>query len=194
MYDSGMKPNSKFHQTKGRLLFGFIMALLSGIGLGSSASATKIEAGLAYPLVAGMAGQSFNSNLGLTGAITFAPMIEPWISNWVSVDYYSLTWRSDTAASFRILPILAGVSLPGKVTEGVTSEFGLGLGGAIGYLNSPGVTAYRTFGYFAAQFRGGMEVDLGSGISTFARIPVTVIVGAKPMTFLSFILGAGYQF
>ncbi len=176
------------------VMVGFLMVIMSGIGVRQPAHATKFEVALAYPLVAGMAGQSFNSNLGLSGAITFAPVIEPWISNWISVDYYSLTWRAEPAASFRIIPVLMGASLPGKVTDGVTSEFGMGLGGAVGFLASPGTTAYRTFGYFVAQFRGGMEVDLGSGISAFARIPVTIIVGAKPMTYLSFLMGAGFQF
>jgi hypothetical protein len=194
MYDSDMTQGFRLRKAGWTFFVRMVWVLAVGGVLQSEAQATKIEAGLGYPLVAGMAGQSFNSNLGASGTLVLAPMIEPWISNWISVEYYSLTWRTDTAASFRVIPFLAGVSFPGKVTEGVTSEFGVGLGGAVGYLNAPGFTSFRTFGYFAAQFRGGMEVDLGSGFSVFARIPVTIIVGARPMTYLSFVSGAGFQF
>jgi hypothetical protein len=116
------------------------------------------------------------------------------MSNYLSVGYASFTLQSDTASSFRVIPFIAGVGLPGKITDGLTTEIGVGMGGAISYLNAPGATSYRAFGYFMAQLRATVEYEIASGFSVFFRLPVNFVVGRTSMTYLAYSAGAAIYF
>ncbi len=159
-----------------------------------SNAAVKMNLALEYPVAVGTTAQNFNSNLGLSGDIYVDPLIAPWVSNYLTVGYSSLSLRSDTTSSFRLVPVLVGLGLPGKVTDGLTTEMGFGLGAGIGYINSPGATSYRAYGYFMMQARGSVEYEIGSGFSAFARIPVNFIIGTNKMTYLAYSGGVGFKF
>jgi hypothetical protein len=177
-----------------RLQVGLGIWLVCLILSASSRAATGLRAAIEYPVAVGTTAQNFNSNLGFSAQLDVEGMFAPWMNTYFSVSYASFSLRSDPLSSFRLIPLIAGIGLPGKVTDGLTSEMDFGLGGAFGYINAPGAVSYRAYGYFMLQVRGGVEYDFGSGFSAFARIPVNFIIGANKMTYLAYTGGIGFKF
>jgi len=170
------------------------MALVLVLSGSISQAATSLNAAVEYPVAVGTSAQNFNSNLGFSAQLGMDGLLAPWMKNYLSVSYASFTLRSDSLSSFRLIPIIAGVGLPGKVTDELTTEMDFGLGGAFGYINAPGAISYRAYGYFMVQVKGGVEYDFGSGFSAFARIPVNFIIGTNKMTYLAYSGGIGFKF
>ena len=157
-------------------------------------SSFKVMGTLEYPVAVGTMAQNFSSNFGFSGDLYVPPLIAPWVSNYVNVSYSSFSLRSDTSSSFRLIPFVVGLGLPGKVTNEITTDFGLGIGGAIGYISAPGATSYRSYGYFMAQVRGGVEYDLGSGFSAYVRAPINFLISSNRMTYIAYAVGAAFKF
>jgi hypothetical protein len=157
-------------------------------------SSYKLTGTLEYPVAVGTMAQNFSSNFGFSGDLYVPSLIAPWVSNYVSVSYTSFSLRSDTSSSFRLIPFVVGLGLPGKVTNEITTDFGLGIGGAIGYINAPGATSYRSYGYFMAQVRGGVEYDFGSGFSAYVRVPINFLISSNRMTYIAYAVGAAFRF
>jgi hypothetical protein len=174
--------------------FGAILLLLTSFMGTSSRAAAKLDAAVEYPVAAGSIAQNFTSNVGLSGTLHLDPLVTPWLSNYLSVGYASFTLQSDSNSSFRVIPIIAGVGLPGKITDGLTTEIGAGVGGAISYLNAPGATSYRAYGYFMAQLRATVEYEIASGFSVFFRLPVNFVVGKTSLTYLAYTAGVAIHF
>ncbi|NDG85265.1 MAG: hypothetical protein EBX52_09560, partial [Proteobacteria bacterium] len=147
-----------------------------------------------YPVAAGAVAQNFTSNVGFSSTVHLSPLIEPWLSNYLSVGYASFSLSSDSNSSFRVIPVLAGVGLPGKISEDLSTELGAGVGGAIAYLNAPGSTSYRAYGYFLGQLRATVEYKIASGFSVLFRVPVNFVVGKTSMTYLAYTVGAAIHF
>jgi len=84
----------------------------------SEAGSGQVRADLTldYPVAAGAVAQNFTSNIGFSSTIHLNPQIESWISNYISIGYASFSLSSDSNSSFRVIPVLAGVGLPGKIT------------------------------------------------------------------------------
>ncbi len=175
-----------------------LAVLLTGMLLGLIPSATratpKLDADLEYPIAVGSIAQNFASNLGVGSTLTLDPVLADELTNYLSVSYASFTLESDHLSSFRLIPLIAGIGLPGKVADGLTTEIGIGIGAAISFVNAPGATSYRSYGYFAGQFRAKVEYEIASGVSIFFRVPVTYIVGRTSMSYLAYTVGAGFQF
>jgi hypothetical protein len=182
--------NLKLGWQKAQFAMGLVCCLAGGV----SEAAVGLKAAVEYPVAVGTSAQNFNSNLGFSAELDFDGWIAPWMRNYLSVGYSSFTLRSDTLSSFRLIPLIAGIGLPGKVTEDLFTVMDFGLGGAFGYINAPGAVSYRAYGYFMLQVRGGVEYDFGSGFSAFARIPVNFIIGANKMTYLAYSGGLGFKF
>ncbi|MBU6153201.1 MAG: hypothetical protein KGP28_02760 [Bdellovibrionales bacterium] len=159
-----------------------------------SEAASGIKAAVEYPVAVGTSAQNFNSNLGFSAELDLDGWLAPWMRNYLSVGYASFSLRSDPLSSFRLIPVMVGIGLPGKVTDDLWTVMDLGLGGAFGYINAPGAVSYRAYGYFMMQVRGGIEYDFGSGFSAFARIPVNFILGVNRMTYLAYSGGLGFKF
>ncbi len=178
-----------------------VTVVLAGMMLGwvslvasMASAAPKIDAALEYPVAVGSIAQNFRSNFGFGSTLTLDPVLADELTNYLSVSYASFTLESDPASSFRLVPLIAGIGLPGKIADGLTTEIGIGIGAAISYVNAPGATSYRSYGYFAGQFRAKVEYEIASGISIFFRMPVTYIVGRTSMSYLAYTVGAGFQF
>jgi hypothetical protein len=163
-------------------------------GSASSEAAVGMKAAVEYPVAVGTSAQNFNSNLGFSAQMEMDGVFAPWLKAYGSIGYASFSLRSDSLSSFRLIPVIAGIGLPGKVTEDLTTEMDFGLGGAFGYINAPGAISYRAYGYFMMQVKGGVEYDFGGGFSAFARIPVNFILGANKMTYLAYSAGIGFKF
>ena len=172
----------------------FAIGLFCLVGSSVSEAATGLKAAVEYPVAVGTSAQNFNSNIGFSGQLEVDGLLAPWMKNYVSISYASFSLRSDPLSSFRLIPVVVGIGLPGKVTEELTTEMDFGLGGAFGYINAPGAVSYRAYGYFMAQVKGGIEYDFGGGFSAFARIPVNFILGANRMTYLAYSGGLGFKF
>ncbi len=168
-----------------------LCALLT-LGFSGEARALMVEGSIDYPVGVGAAAQNFNPNLGFTGKVYLNPLFDPAIRNYVSVAYQNLSLKTEANSSFRIFPILAGLEFQGKVTDKIHTTLGGGIGFATAYLNSRSATLFRTYGYFSAQLHGGIEYDLGSGFSTFFRLPVTYMVSSATISYLTYTFGANY--
>lgn len=172
----------------------FAIGLLCFLGAMEARASTGLKAAVEFPVAVGTSAQNFNSNLGFSTELEFDGWLAPWMRNYFSVSYASFSLRSDSLSSFRLIPVMFGIGLPGKVTEDLTSVMDFGLGGAFGYINAPGAISYRAYGYFMLQVRGGLEYDFGGGFSAFARIPVNFILGVNRMTYLAYSGGLGFKF
>jgi hypothetical protein len=168
-----------------------LCALLK-LGFAGAAHALMVEGSVDYPVGVGAAAQNFNPNLGFTGKIYLNPMFDPSIRNYVSVAYQNLSLKTEANSSFRIFPVLAGLEFQGKVSDKIHTTLGGGIGFATAYLNSRSATLFRTYGYFSAQLHAGVEYDLGSGVSTFFRLPITYMVSSASISYLTYTFGANY--
>ena len=173
-----------------------LFLILAGTSVFSTKTmaAPKLQAALSYPMVAGTMGQNFNSRLGFNGALYFDPILSPVIHNFVSVGYSAFIVRADQKTFFRLIPILVGLEASGKVSEDVRTTFALAVGATVGYLDVPNANSYRSWGYFTAQFRPGIEWDVTSGFSVFIKTPVSVLASTKSLSMVACELGAQYQF
>ena len=172
----------------------FAIGIVCVFGSAASEAAVGLKTAVEYPVAVGTSAQNFNSNIGFSAQLETDGLFAPWLKGYGSIGYASFSLRSDSLSSFRLIPIIVGVGLPGKVTDDLTTEMDFGLGGAFGYINAPGAVAYRAYGYFMVQVKGGVEYDFGSGFSVFARIPVNFILGANRMTYLAYTGGIGFKF
>lgn len=164
-------------------------------GMLSSAHAFEgTEVNVQWPLVAGQAGQNFSSNLGVDAEIYFDRILDPSVANFISIGYNSLTLNADATSSFRMIPLIAGIELQGKVWDGFYSTFGLGAGVSVAYISGTSTTTYAYTEYFIGQVKPGFEWDLGSGFAFIGRAPINFLVGKAEMTYMDFEAGIKIKF
>ena len=171
-------------------LFALVLALTSAF---QPAHAIELEVSGQYPVVIGEKSQNFNSNFGGAVAIYFDPVLDPSIPNYVSVGYNGFPYQADTNSVFRLIPVLAGIDLQGKVFSDLRSNFGLAVGGAFGYVAVPNQATTNYSGYFTAQVKPGLEYIAGDGISLVAKMPLTVLAGKASMSYLTYEFGLKFK-
>ena len=177
------------------LLLGFV---LIGAGLSSpSAHAWKVEAGADYPVVAGTMGANFKSNLGFSGAFYADPLIDPKINNFISASYSSLTLQADGRTSYRLVPILVGLEVPGEVTKDLETTFAVAAGATLTYLNIPGAnsSSNSVVANFTAQVKPGIQYWITDSIEVYARTPINFMFASNnSLTEIAYTVGVGYKF
>ena len=153
------------------------------------------ELGGQYPGVMGSVAQNFTPGIGFHGSIYISPLIDESLEHYIYVGFQSLTLKADTTAAFRIVPILAGLSLKGKTPiDGVTTDFGLGLGGSLTWLNVPNLAQWRIGGSFTVQLQPGIAVNLAEDFELFARTPVFFLIGTKQLSYVAYDFGLKMKF
>ena len=168
----------------------FVMFCGWGLGSGPEASAVRLEAGLDYPTVLGSMSQNFSSNLGGATSFYLEPLFDPRINNFISIQYASFTVLADQKTSYRVIPVLAAIELPGRVFSDLQTTVAFGVGGAFAYLNIANAASMRGYGFFAAQIKPGVLWDVSPDFSLYARTPVTFLVGSKSLNYLAYSVGA----
>jgi len=159
----------------------------------NSAHAMKFEMGGSMPTFVGNTSQNFNTSFGLMASAYFDPLITPEINNFIIAEFSSFGLKVDSTTTFRVFPLMAGLELPGKVTEAVRTTFSAAGGVAFGYVNAVNANSYRAYTYPAAQGAGGVEADLGTGFSVFMKVPVTFLFGAKTVSYVDYMAGLGFK-
>ena len=179
------------HKISLSLLGAFLILMTSLIG--SVSEAMVIEGGLDYPVAIGSLGQSLNPNPGFTGSLYFNPILSDSINNFLSMSYASFTVKADGKTSYRVIPILVGLELPGKVSDSVRTTFSAAVGGSLAYLNVINSASTNMNAYLTAQVKGGVDIDLSSNISFYARTPITFVISSNSLSFVSYSLGLGFK-
>ena len=156
----------------------------------SESRASRVEAGVDYPSTLGTMAQNFSSNFGGTAAIYIEPLLDPQIRNFLSVSYASFTVLADQKTAYRIVPVLVGIELPGKVFNDLQVTAAFGVGGAFAYLNIANAASIRGYGFFAAQIKPGLLWDISPDFSLYARMPVTFLIAQKQLNYLAYSVGA----
>ena len=183
-----MKAHSKFFS-----IFGLTLLFVFGFATNRS-NAVVLEGALHYPVAIGSLGQSFNPNLGFNGALYLDPILDESVNNFISVSYSSFTVRADGRSSYRVIPVLFGLELPGKVTNNLKTVFAGALGGSVAYMNVTNPQGIiNVNAYFTAQLSGGFDYDLGSNLSFYARTPITFVLSSNALSYVSYSLGLGIK-
>ena len=170
------------------------MGCVGILSSGPSARAFEaVEGNLQWPLAMGQAGQNFSSNLGVDASLYFDRILDPAIANFVNVGYESFTLNADKRTSFRVIPILAGVELPGKVWDNFYTTFGVAAGVAVAFVSGTNTTTYSYNEYFLAQIKPGFQWDMGGGFSLVGRVPVNFLVGKSELTYGIFEAGIKFK-
>ena len=177
------------------LLFSLFCVLFSGfLALASSSLAfEQIEAGLEYPVAMGTMAQNFNSNIGFNASVYFDRLLDPAIPNFISVAYENFGMKSDVNSVFRVIPIMAGFDLVGKVFKDLNTTFGVAAGMAFGYMSVSNQSTYNVNEYFSAQVRMGLEYLAGDSFTILLRSPVNLLVGRRPLAYTAFDLGVKFK-
>ncbi len=173
-----------------------LLTLLAASGVVSPNTARAFESvggNLQWPLAMGQAGQNFTSNLGLTADLYFDRFLDPAVANFISIGYESFTLNADGKSSFRILPVMAGIELPGKVWENFYTTFGIAAGMAVTFISGTNTSTYSYNEYFMAQLRPGFQWDLGGGFSLVGRVPVNFMIGKSELTYGIFEAGLKFK-
>lgn len=158
---------------------------------------TGVELGAQWPVVFGKTGQNFNSQIGFNGKIYLGRFLDPRIDHFLHVGFQMLQPVTLTDASFNLVPIVAGLALRGNTgIDGLTTSFGVGFGGSLGWLRIPNAAAnsFRVSGYFTALVEPGLELAIAEGFSVVSRMPVTFIIGQRQVGFIAFTGGLRYDF
>jgi hypothetical protein len=158
---------------------------------------TGVELGAQWPAVFGKSGQNFNSQIGFNGKIYLGRFFDERLDHFIHVGFQMLQPVTQTDATFNLVPILAGLALRGNTgIEGLTTSFGIGVGGALGWINIPNAAAnsFRVSGYFSAMAEPGIELAIAEGFAMVARMPVTFIIGQRQLGFVAFSGGLRYDF
>ena len=174
-----------------KVLFVFAIGILSFQG---NAHATKLGVLGDYPVATGVQAQNFSSTLGASIDFYLDPILDPKIDNFLSLGYRSLTIRADGESSYRMLPILIGLELPGRVSDEVKITFAGAVGGTVTYINVPNAQSMKYTGYFTAQLKPGIEWDASKDFAFRAELPITYLIASKPFSFLTYSFGLQYTF
>ncbi len=174
-----------------KLFLGSVLCL----GLFSSpAHAWKIEAGTDYPVVAGTLGQNFKSNTGFSGAFYFEPLLNPKINNFISAAYAPLTLQADGKTGYRMVPILAGLELPGQVFKDLETTFAVAAGTTLTYLNVTNSRSSSVVAHFTAEIKPGVQYWVDDHFEIYARVPINYIFSSNTLTEIAYTVGVGYKF
>lgn len=173
-----------------RSAFVFVALILSQA---TASKAALLEGELTYPVAIGVMGQNFNSNLGFGAAIFIDPILDPRINNFLSVGYESFTLKADKKTSLRLIPILVGIELPGKIFDDLHSTFGLAGGGTVAYLNVTNAQTINMNGYFTVQVKPGLTYDASQSFNIYMRMPVTFVIGSSSMSNIAYTAGVGIK-
>lgn len=153
------------------------------------------ELGGQYPAVMGNIAQNFNPSFGFHASAYITPFISDDLEHYIYVGFQNLAFKTDTNANFRIVPILFGLSLPGKTPiEGVYADFGLALGGALDWVSVPNLASWRIGGHFAVQLQPGLSISLAEDFDLYARTPVFYLIGQRQMSFIAYDVGVKMRF
>ena len=172
-----------------------LVAMLGIIGIAGNAHAMKVGASADYPVAVGNMGENFTSNLGFSVAFYPDPLLDPKIDNFISASYDSLTVRADGTSSFRVIPVIVGIELPGRVFDDLKTTFAVGIGAAFTYLYTPSDTSNTKLNtYFAAQVKPGLAWDVTKEIAVTGQIPINILVTSHSLTYLAYTLGVQYNF
>lgn len=152
----------------------------------------EIQLSFDLPVALGDAGQGLRPKLGLSAQIYLAPMIDPNVKNFISLGYESFTLKADVNSSFRLFPVLAGLEFTGRPDATLEPTFALALGGAYAYIAVPNSQVYSGKGYFCAQARPGLSLNL-DGFSLVAQTPVNFVFSTTKLSFINYTLGAKFK-
>lgn len=170
------------------LLIGGTLSVFS-----TKAQAVEIEANIKYPVAMGSIGQGFTPMLGFGASLYFAPLLDPAISNFISVAYDSYRIKADGVSSLKVIPILAMIELPGKVFKDFNSTLAAGAGIATGFISVPVQTSYTYSAWFALQIKPGFDWMLSDGFSIVGHTPVTMLISRKFMGSMDFDVGVKFK-
>jgi hypothetical protein len=171
-----------------------LIIALGILGTVNPAHAMKLAVSADYPVAAGTSGQGFSSNAGASLSLYLDPLLDPKINNFISAGYRSFTIRADGESAYRIIPVLVGLELPGKVSEEVKVNFAAAVGGSVTYVSVPNSSTTQTTTYFTAQIKPGIEWDVAQDFAIRADVPITYLIASKSFSFLAYALGIQYDF
>lgn len=171
-------------------LFTMVLALMAV----SPVQAVEVEVTGQYAVAMGDKAQNFNSNLGVGLAVYLDRFIDPSIANYISVGYNSFGLKTDQSTAFRVFPITIGIDLEGKVFKDLLTTFGVGIGGAFGYLSVQNQSSYNMNGYFVGQVKPGFEYLFGDGFSLVGKMPITFLAGKGSLTYSIYEAGLKFKF
>jgi hypothetical protein len=160
---------------------------------GTKAQATEIEANIKYPVPMGSIGQGFSPMIGFGASLYFAPLLDPAISNFISVAYDSYRIKADGLSSMKVIPVLAMIELPGKVFKDFNSTLAAGAGFATGFVSVPVQTSYTYSAWFALQIKPGFDWMVSDGFSIVGHTPVTMLISRKFMSSMDFDVGVKFK-
>lgn len=153
----------------------------------------QIEANIKYPVGMGATSSGYTSTVGFGASVYVAPLLDPSVSNYLSIGYQSYKIRADGTSSLKLIPVIASIELNGKVFSDFNSTFAAGAGGAAGYVSVPSQTTYNWSMYFVMQIKPGFDWVLGDGFSLVGHTPVTMFISRAFMASMDFDLGVKFK-
>lgn len=153
----------------------------------------QIEVNVKYPVGMGATASGYTSTIGFGASVYFDPLLDPAVPNYLSVAYQGYKIRADGVSTLRVIPILAGIDLVGKVFSDFNSTFGLAAGMAAAYVGVPNQTSYNWSAYFAAQIKPGFDWMIGDGISITGHTPISFFIARGFLSSMDFDLGVKFK-
>ncbi len=154
----------------------------TGVGAQEESSekmAVEIEG--AFPVVLGVKAQNYTSQLGGMAHFYLPHFISPFVDNYFSAGYQGFGLPGGSNITVRIFPIFANLALSSRLSgssdRSMIASIGVGVGGALAYLDTPGLVAPNLTGYFATQIRPGFEFGVSEMVSITAHTPVLFLFG-----------------
>ncbi len=160
----------------------------------TTSHAPELELSFDIPSVTGTFAQSFNSGLGGSAVFYFPQLLDPSLHNFISVGFQTFAVKTDTSISFRVVPVLLGLEVRGRVYSDLKSTLALAAGGSFGFLNIPNATNLKVGGYFTAQVKPGLEWDMSNDFALVGRMPLTFIMASTYMSYIAGELGVRMRF